>query len=700
MTSYTADGKAIVLGERLGRGGEGDVHALSGDFTRVVKLYTLADLGERDRKIAAMVRRQIGKTHSHVAFPGAVVSDEQGRFRGFTMPRAAAGRAVHDLYSPASRKQHFRDADLRFLVHVAINVTRAVGAVHAAGCVIGDINHSGFLVGANGMVTVIDADSFQFQDGADRYLCRVGVPEFTAPELQGRSLDGIMRSVEHDAFGLAVLLFQLLYLGRHPFAGVPKGGDLPLPEAIQGHHFAYSRARQTRLAPPPNMLELDAHGTGLAGLFEAAFAPLSSVGRPKVDLWLRGLMSLRDSLKCCATIPEHYHTKETPNCPWCRIEKSAGVVLFLTPFQPNRSGQSGTMPTFDLAAMRARLAAFGLPQRFVYAGIPHVTSGSSTHPSSGGLMGWIKSVLNPMTKELAELTALDKALQNAFAKINDTVSLDRLWKAAVELAELAQERNRLDMTYAHSEENARQVFRKAALIAFLDSRLIRQAKISGISFNLQTMLAAFGYETAADVKQAGSVRLQQVQGIGPVKAQALIDWTKKIEQMFQMPHALDAAARSDLRKTQNLLIEQAQQSDRDITRRLEQMEIAQRRISALRLAPNADIMKLVSKRTQLATMIAAKQRSVPNIPQPLEVRVSTRLQQGFNEALRAPVPTFSKPPPATPISKMQGTSKRPPSCPKCGKSMVQKVAYKGSRRGQKFYGCSQFPRCNGLRNIP
>ena len=40
-----------------------------------------------------------------------------------------------------------------------------------------------------------------------------------------------------------------------------------------------------------------------------------------------------------------------------------------------------------------------------------------------------------------------------------------------------------------------------------------------------------------------------------------------------------------------------------------------------------------------------------------------------------------------------------PICPKCHSKMIERVAKKGARQGQTFYGCSQFPKCRGLVNI-
>lgn len=40
-----------------------------------------------------------------------------------------------------------------------------------------------------------------------------------------------------------------------------------------------------------------------------------------------------------------------------------------------------------------------------------------------------------------------------------------------------------------------------------------------------------------------------------------------------------------------------------------------------------------------------------------------------------------------------------PKCPKCGAQMVLRTAKKGSNAGNQFYGCSNFPKCNGIRSV-
>ncbi|MEZ4618073.1 MAG: hypothetical protein R2867_21530 [Caldilineaceae bacterium] len=75
---------------------------------------------------------------------------------------------------------------------------------------------------ANALVTLVDTDSFQIVDEQEAYHhCPVGVPEYTPPELQALPLATTVREPHHDAFGLSVLIFQLLMEGYHPFTGRP-----------------------------------------------------------------------------------------------------------------------------------------------------------------------------------------------------------------------------------------------------------------------------------------------------------------------------------------------------------------------------------------------------------------------------------------------------------------------------------------------
>lgn len=44
----------------------------------------------------------------------------------------------------------------------------------------------------------------------------------------------------------------------------------------------------------------------------------------------------------------------------------------------------------------------------------------------------------------------------------------------------------------------------------------------------------------------------------------------------------------------------------------------------------------------------------------------------------------------------QAASSRAPHCPKCGKPMLKRMQKKGAGQGREFWGCSDYPNCNGI----
>lgn len=39
-----------------------------------------------------------------------------------------------------------------------------------------------------------------------------------------------------------------------------------------------------------------------------------------------------------------------------------------------------------------------------------------------------------------------------------------------------------------------------------------------------------------------------------------------------------------------------------------------------------------------------------------------------------------------------------PACPQCGKPMLRRTIQRGTKQGQQFWGCSDYPRCTGTKN--
>jgi len=54
---------------------------------------------------------------------------------------------------------------------------------------------------------------------------------------------------------------------------------------------------------------------------------------------------------------------------------------------------------------------------------------------------------------------------------------------------------------------------------------------------------------------------------------------------------------------------------------------------------------------------------------------------------------------AVSVSAALPTAEIAPPCPKCGRSMVRRIAERGERKGRAFWGCPSYPQCRGVINI-
>ena len=328
-------GQETGLGRCLGQGGEGAVYSVPNWPQTVAKIYARRPDEHGARKLGAMVQLGDEALAAVAAWPQNLLHDPNtGAVVGFLMPRVDNHREIHKLYGPADRKTAFPDATWAFLVRAARNLAAAFEAVHQHGHVIGDVNQGNVVVSRKATVRLIDCDSFQITHLGRSYPCRVGVPLFTPPELQGRKLDDVLRTPDHDRFGLAVLIFQLLFMGRHPFAGRHPGKAIPVEAALKQGLFAFGReAMRSGFEPPPYSLWLKDVTPTVAEQFEGAFSREAMAGKPRPSAaeWTATLEALEARLVTCRDDPRHSHPQANGCCPWCRIENDGGPSFFFLP---------------------------------------------------------------------------------------------------------------------------------------------------------------------------------------------------------------------------------------------------------------------------------------------------------------------------------------------------------------------------------
>lgn len=351
-TLHDARGRMILLAEELGRGGEGTVFAIHNEPQYAAKIYHRLPLPhDTVAKVKAMVDRNSPALRNIAAWPASILYQDQLKEPcGLLLPRISASRQLHELYGTLNRRKHFPDAQWQHLVLAARNTAAAFDAVHDHNIVVGDINQGNLLVDRQMCVRFIDCDSFQICDQDKVYRCMVGTPHLTPPELQSTQFAKVTRTKQNDCFGLAVLIFHLLFVGRHPFAGRYRGsGDLSIEQAIQGKHFAFSTAKDaTLMDPPPASLALADIPASLAELFELAFCgdPRGNEPRPTAWEWVSELDNLLKHRKSCQFDDSHTYYRKLAVCPWCRIEGMGGPALFQSP-SFTASLSSNWMETID-----------------------------------------------------------------------------------------------------------------------------------------------------------------------------------------------------------------------------------------------------------------------------------------------------------------------------------------------------------------
>lgn len=569
------DGQAHLLGNCLGKGGEGAVYEVAGEEDFAAKIYHRGALDERAvDKLQAMTRLGSKEVEQVAAWPTSLLYEPRSQtVRGILMPRIVGARQLHELYGTTNRKRHFPSVLWHHMLLAARNVAAAFHSLHEAGVVVGDVNQGNLLVDTRMRVRFIDCDSFQISADGVTYYCPVATPHFTPGEMHGQNFRETSRTVDHDAFGLAVLIFHLVFVGRHPFAGRFQGdSDLPIEQAIRERRFAFSRDRAaTQVDPPPASLSLDDLPPGLGQLFEAAFRrPTSEAPRPTSSDWVEQLDQLMSHRKACTFDDLHIYYDQLGTCPWCRIEEQGGPSFFSRDAGlsvvsdqrlaelDRRVGETCLAPYPELPQSRlapptvlrkkahqtpAKLSANDAAATALAAGL--VLCLATPWQGVAGLVGvavawlagaYLLAAAEPrqrrrnarqreaeLEKQGGQLRKIGRLIQKNYQKRRQ-----RYEQAADEVRK----------TFAHYRAEGDELkeilkeHRSTHFEDFLREQLIRDAahNIPGLSPPLVSMLESFGVETARDVSQ---VSLAGIPNVHAELVLELLQWRAQVEQQFQ-----------------------------------------------------------------------------------------------------------------------------------------------------------------------
>lgn len=570
-TLYTGKGAAVQLGRELGKGGEGSVFELANNQQSVAKLYHCTPDAMKQAKLRFMAATADAQLLKYAAWPQDTLHPtKNGPVIGFSMPKVTDRAPIHMLYSPAHRRQDYPNAGWDFLLLAARNTAAAFETLHAKGHVLGDVNQGNVMVGRDTIVTLIDCDSFQIAANGNVHLCEVGVAHFTPPELQGiSSFSGIRRTANHDNFGLALLVFHILFGGRHPYSGVPLRKEVgnALESDIRAFRYAYSRSAHSRgLTPPPRSIPVSMTPDAVEAMFEFAFTERGAKGgRPTAQQWVSTLDTVRAHLKKCGATSIHVYPNHLPQCPWCALE-GQGVIYFV-----GIGAQFvGSVSGFDLVKCWVAIDAVPPPPPVVIpnpssfvvnaAALPAGVPSSATivvlrlivvAVALGGLAvaapfwfivigaawvlwGIVGTLGGPKrTAERAKRqVAMDQATRDfeaLKARMQQSSGPEGFALKKKEFVALRDEYNALPAAEKTELERLHATARDRQLYQFLDRCFIDSATIPGVGPTRKATLRSFGIETAADVEWT---KVQAIDGFGDVLTRTLVDWKKACERQF------------------------------------------------------------------------------------------------------------------------------------------------------------------------
>lgn len=321
-TVVSSDGRRLALGKLVKSGGAGSVYLLPGSPQQVAKIYHAGDeVRVYERKVEAMLELTPelpelvdgGRRFVQIAWPQALLRDARGRFLGFLMPvvDVDATSELEVILQERQARAAGLPTGLGAKVTLAANLAAVIAALHAQHHYLVDLKPVNLRFYRDTLyMAMLDCDGFSIQGSGERFLAPQFTIDYLAPEFHARGITAAGEK-EQDRFAMAVVIFQLMNFGIHPFSGKPANDRVPtdIPGRIAGRWYAYGLRPNAAIAPSP----VSAHASmpmELRRLFDQAFDG-SSPSRPSAAEWSEVLkvFAQRSSqrLLVCGKDSSHQH---------------------------------------------------------------------------------------------------------------------------------------------------------------------------------------------------------------------------------------------------------------------------------------------------------------------------------------------------------------------------------------------------------
>lgn len=313
ITAQFGDGaeENLRLGEFLNSGGEGSIYLTSREKL-VAKLYLPKHLTRsRLEKLRHMIAAD--PQIEGLCWPRALLTNSLGEWIGFLMPRAQGKELATTVFSPGrGGGRNIKDMgwSRRHLVTVAGNIAGLFAEMHQRGILMGDVNPRNFMVAPDCTVYFVDCDSYQFEG----FSCPVFSPLFLSPEIHermratpGGGSSTFPRTQADERYSIAVLLFEILLLGKAPYESRNSNNDDVIQAIIDGN-FPYPyrgddedevEVRRSPIAAPLGVWrKIWSHMPYIVktGFYET-FTRKKGANRPSAAEWARLMRSYREMIE-------------------------------------------------------------------------------------------------------------------------------------------------------------------------------------------------------------------------------------------------------------------------------------------------------------------------------------------------------------------------------------------------------------------
>ncbi len=558
--------KTYKTGKSIGRGGEGEVFEIAGDDKILAKVYHERLSPQKEEKLRQMVAMWSADIERFISWPVDFCVDAATGKQAVIIKRLINCVPLHQIVSPMDRKKLFPEKSYSFLIHVARNLAIALHKIHEQGLVVGDINEGNILVNKQGLVFFIDCDSFQLKRGGKFYACEVGVPRYTPPEiLNAGSFKTAVRRFNTDNFSLAVLIFQILFLGKHPFAGAPVGDANGIDDeetAIREGQFAYSlRNKDKKICPPKGSLPITTLPKKIVAYFHDAFEGEET--RPSAADWAINLDGLTKSLSNCQTLKTHAYPSGMHECPWCTLNDTLGINYFqneheqkearfiqdidryiyslelqflnLPPLPHNVTPPANLSETINhkLIAGATRVnrllllgatttLGLGLQTPYALLATPAFLLLVKQNPLS-----WkTRKTLSTVRYNLAHTRNLKRQVAEKYGRIHELGDFNRL---AAEIKKGVEDYKKLYEKSLKIRRQAEEKIYARQLHAHLDRFKIQDYNIVNIADVSRNLLVRHGIKTANDIPKLRSLKIR---GLAPYLQHGLSEWYRSLVQQF------------------------------------------------------------------------------------------------------------------------------------------------------------------------